>query len=294
MARAMLVHRPRNGDCLLKRLLTFLVSCSTLAVDDASFNWPSGCTGDTSYQTHYQSSCPCTTTGTFFVPTGVTSIPASAFIWCIGITSVTGMADVTTIAESAFAYSGLESIQWPAGVTEVPQHAFDEAVKLRKITGLDAVINVGGWAFFGINDLPHVYLPANCAVGSKAFVGSGGHTVGEHSFYGTHTLPLSPPPHPPTSPAPAPSPPTTTTSPPSRPPKSSDSPRLEVVLPIAASCFSLAIAAAIVAVIAHRRSRSRAFVRQLGPGAEKGRPIVESHPVVAPDGDVSLATKTAP
>jgi hypothetical protein len=306
----MLAQRLRNDERLSKRMLTLLLSCSTLAADD-SFTWPSGCTGETGYQTHYQSNCPCTATGTFFVPTGVTTIPPAAFAWCTGITSVTGMADVTSIKESAFAYSGLNNIHWPAAATEVPGWAFDEAKTLRKITGLDAVTNVGGWAFNGITNLPHVYLPANCTVGSSAFENTGGHTVGNHIFYGTHTPPPSPPPRPPTAPPAPPSSPSTPPSPPSpvstpplptsppspppppqRPLDTSDQ-RLEAVLLVSAgACIALVVAATIIVVIARRRCRSRAFARHPGSGAEMGRPVVESHPVVAPDGDVSLATKS--
>jgi len=310
----MLVQRLQSYERLLKRMLTLLLSCSTLAVDDASFTWPSGCTGRTGYQTEYQSSCPCTATGTFFVPTGVTTIPPAAFAWCTRITSVTGMADVTSIKESAFAYSGLNNIHWPAGATDVPGWAFDEAKTLSKITGLDAVTNVGGWAFFGINNLPHVYLPANCIVGSSAFENTGGHTVGTHLFYGTHAPPPPPPPHPPKAPPASSPPPSSPSTPPSSPspvstpplPTSPPSPppppqrpldtgdqRLEVVLLVSAgACIALVVTATIIVVIARRRIRSRAFARHPGPGAEMGRPVVESHPVVAPDGDVSLATKS--
>ena len=58
------------------------------------------------------------------------------------------------------------------------------------------------------------------------------------------------------------------------------------------ACIALVVAATSIVVVARRRSRSGAFARHPGPGAEKGRPVVESHPVVAPDGDVSLATKS--
>ena len=310
----MLVQRLQSYERLLKRMLTLLLSCSTLAVDDASFTWPSGCANETGYQLDYQTNCPCTTTGTFFVPTGVTTIPPAAFAWCTRITSVTGMADVTSIKESAFAYSGLNNIHWPAGATDVPGWAFDEAKTLSKITGLDAVTNVGGWAFFGINNLPHVYLPANCIVGSSAFENTGGHTVGTHLFYGTHAPPPPPPPHPPKAPPASSPPPSSPSTPPSSPspvstpplPTSPPSPppppqrpldtgdqRLEVVLLVSAgACIALVVTATIIVVIARRRIRSRAFARHPGPGAEMGRPVVESHPVVAPDGDVSLATKS--
>ena len=172
-------------------MLTVLVINSALAVD---VSWPSSCAGQTGYDTSYPSMCPCTASGTFEVPAGVTTIPSNAFGHCTGITSVTGMSDVTTIDEAAFAYSGVQSIHWPSGATEIPKKAFDEARSLSKITGLDVVSSVGPWAFYAALELPHVYLPAGCTVGGEAFLGTGGHTVGTHAFYGTHIPPESPPP----------------------------------------------------------------------------------------------------
>ena len=316
----MLIQRLRNGERLLKRMLTLLLSCATLAVDDSSFTWPSCLTGQTGYGVSYKPlHCPCKANGTFFVPTGVTTIPPAAFAWCTKITSVTGMADVTSIKDHAFAYSGLNNIHWPAGATVIPRWAFDEATELRKITGLDALTDVGGWAFYGTRNLPDVFLPANCSVGPSAFEASRGTPkVGNHEFYGTHIPPPSPPPQPPRAPphppkappvlpppeavpsqtgegrpnAPPPQPPPPTMAESKATTENSSDQRLEVVLPVTGACVALAVGAIIFVVIARRRSRTRAFARHQGPGVEKGRPGVESHPVVAPDGDVSLATRS--
>ena len=137
--------------CRQITMLTVLVINSALAVD---VSWPSSCAGQTGYDTSYPSLCPCTASGTFEVPAGVTTIPSNAFGHCTGITSVTGMSDVTTIDEAAFAYSGVQSIHWPSGATEIPKKAFDEAKSLSKITGLDVVSSVGGWAFYDASVQP--------------------------------------------------------------------------------------------------------------------------------------------
>lgn len=175
-----------------------------------AITWPSGCTGRSGYETSYQTNCPCSATS-FFVPPHVTTIPSAAFAWCTLLTSITGMAGVTSVGPNAFSYSAIVSIHWPAGAQLIPNWAFDEASSLSSITGLDNVNSIGMYAFYGSSSLAHVYLPAGTTVGTNAFQGADGHTIGNHAFYGTGLPPESPPP-------PAPSPPPAPLPPPAPPP----------------------------------------------------------------------------
>ena len=96
----------------------------------------------------------------------------------------------------------------------------------------------------------------------------------------------SPPPSPPFSPSPA--------SPPLPPPDSGDAALSDVVLPVAIAVGSVSavLAAAIISVGVLRRRR-RDNLLSATPSGHAERAVRESHPVIAPDGDVSLATKTA-
>jgi hypothetical protein len=67
------------------------------------------------------------------------------------------------------------------------------------------------------------------------------------------------------------------------------------VLPVSLSLVGVAaVVAAVILVLVSRRRRRSAVNRQPdpeAPGAQTSLVARESHPVVAPDGDVSLATK---
>ena len=96
--------------------------------------------------------------------------------------------------------------------------------------------------------------------------------------------PPSPPPSPYTPPSTASPPPLT---------ESTDSGDADVVLPVAIAGGSIAaVMAAIICVVFLRRRRRDNLLNSGQVVSE--RAVRESHPVIAPDGDVSLATKTTP
>ncbi len=69
---------------------------------------------------------PCAKTGTYVIPSGVTSIGFCAFEYCTGLTSVTIPTSVTSIGYGAFEHcTGLTSITIPASVTEIGYHTFN-------------------------------------------------------------------------------------------------------------------------------------------------------------------------
>ena len=101
---------------------------------------------------------------------------------------------------------------------------------------------------------------------------------------------LPSPPSPPPSPY---TPPSTASPPPLAPPESTDSGDADVVLPVAIAGGSIAaVMAAIICVVFLRRRRRDNLLNSGQVVSE--RAVRESHPVIAPDGDVSLATKTTP
>ena len=108
-----------------------------------------------------------------------------------------------------------------------------------------------------------------------------------------------PPPSPPPKPLPPPSSPLLS-PPPQLPTETSSgsagsSSGSDVVLPVSLSLVGVAaVVAAVILVLVSRRRRRSAVNRQPdpeAPGAQTSLVARESHPVVAPDGDVSLATK---
>ena len=77
---------------------------------------------------------PAGITGSYIIPNSVTSIGASAFSGCTGLTSVTIPNSVTNIGAGAFYYcSGLTSVTIPNSVTRIGDRAFFDC------TGLTAI-----------------------------------------------------------------------------------------------------------------------------------------------------------
>ena len=69
--------------------------------------------------------CPAAKSGTYAIPSSVTSIESSAFFSCTGLTSVSIPASVASIGNFAFALcSGLTTVSIPAGVTSIGGEAF--------------------------------------------------------------------------------------------------------------------------------------------------------------------------
>ncbi len=93
------------------------------------------------------------------IPDSVTSIGASAFWGCDGLTSVTIGRGVTSIGENAFLNcSGLTSINIPDSVTEIGENAFWGCDGLTSVTIGRGVTSIGDYAFYDCDGLKEVHF----------------------------------------------------------------------------------------------------------------------------------------
>ena len=84
------------------------------------------------------------------IPNSVTSIGASAFHCCSGLTSLTISNSVTSIGSSAFAScSGLTSVTIPNSVTSIGSSAFNRCSRLTSINIPNSVTSIDNGAFKG-------------------------------------------------------------------------------------------------------------------------------------------------
>ena len=108
----------------------------------------------------------------------VTSIGASAFAGCTGLTSVTIGNGVTSIEDYAFyGCSGLTSVVIPDGVTSIGWYAFEDCSGLTNVTIGNGVTSIEDYAFRGCSSLTSVTIPANVTrIGVEAFCDCSGLT----------------------------------------------------------------------------------------------------------------------
>ena len=101
----------------------------------------------------------------------VTSIGASAFGSCSGLTSVTFGSGVTSIGYGAFAScSGLTSITIPNSVTSIGDYAFYRCFGLISITIPNSVTSIGNSAFYDCWYLTSITIPNSVtSIGDYAF-----------------------------------------------------------------------------------------------------------------------------
>ena len=109
----------------------------------------------------------------------VTSIGYGAFLYCIGLTSVTIGNSVTSIGGSAFrGCSGLTSVTIPGNVTSIGDHAFLDCSGLTFVTIPNSVTSIGGSAFSGCSGLTSVTIPNSVtSIGGYAFYNCSGLTT---------------------------------------------------------------------------------------------------------------------
>ncbi|MCR4784351.1 MAG: leucine-rich repeat protein [bacterium] len=130
------------------------------------------------------------------IPDSVTSIGASAFSYCRGLSSVIIPDSVTSIGDDAFsgcsslssvvipdsvisigdyAFSGcssLSSVVIPDSVTSIGDYAFNECSSLSSVVIPDSVTSIGDDAFRGCSSLSSVVIPDSVtSIGSAAFCG---------------------------------------------------------------------------------------------------------------------------
>jgi len=89
--------------------------------------------------------------GVVTIPEGVTSIGASAFYRCAGLTEITIPEGVTSIGTSAFyCCTSLAEITIPEGVTSIGDEAFCDCLSLTAVTIPASVRSIGNSAFSGV------------------------------------------------------------------------------------------------------------------------------------------------
>ena len=110
----------------------------------------------------------------YSIPNSVTSIGASAFIYCSNLTNITLPKGVTSIGDGAFKdCSSLTSITIPFGVTSIRNSTFYGCSSLTSITIPNGVTSIGDSAFSGCTSLTSITIPDSVTwIGDRAFEGT--------------------------------------------------------------------------------------------------------------------------
>ena len=106
----------------------------------------------------------------------VTSLGASCFKGCSGLTSITIPSSVTSLSESCFKYcSGLTSITIPSSVTSLGASCFYDCSGLTSITIPSSVTSLGESCFYGCSGLTSITIPSSVtSLGKSCFEGCRG------------------------------------------------------------------------------------------------------------------------
>ena len=105
---------------------------------------------------------PCSLSGSYTVPSSVTSIGDRAFEGCENLTSITIPDSVTSIGDEAFrGCFKLTSVTIGNGVTRIGNRAFQSCTALRSITIPDSVTSIGDEAFRGCFKLTSIVVPTH-------------------------------------------------------------------------------------------------------------------------------------
>lgn len=146
-------------------------------------------------------SCSSSVKGSIEIPSTlggypVTTIGDSAFEWCKSITSIKIPNSVTTIGnraflghsdalvyvtlgdnvkeigDSAFAYSGLQSINIPDSVKKIGDSAFESCLRLSHIAIPSSVTTIGAAAFYNCSGLERLIIGDNLSSGNATIIES--------------------------------------------------------------------------------------------------------------------------
>ena len=138
--------------------------------------------------------CPGARAGSYAIPESVTTIGASAFVFCTGLTNVTIATNVVALERSAFAFcTGLTSITIPDSVTSIGNDAFFACIGLTRVSIGNGVTTIGDSAFYACTNLTRITIPDSVTtIGDSAFayctyltcatIGSGVSELGDWTF----------------------------------------------------------------------------------------------------------------
>ncbi len=108
-------------------------------------------------------------TGSYTIPTSVTSIGEVAFFECTNLTSVTIGNTVTSIWNGAFGYcSSMTGVTIPNSVTFIGDAAFEFCTGLTSVSIPASVTSIEGGVFANCNSLTNVMI-GNSVIGDQAF-----------------------------------------------------------------------------------------------------------------------------
>ncbi len=115
--------------------------------------------------------CPISKTGSYSIPSSVTSIGDFAFWTCRDLTSITIPSSVTSIGDGTFGgCSGLTSVIIPSSVTSIGAEAFGYCDGLTSVTISSSVISIGAETFVECSRLISVSIPSSVtSIGDNAF-----------------------------------------------------------------------------------------------------------------------------
>lgn len=132
--------------------------------------------------------CPVSKTGSYDIPTSVTSIENAAFESCSSITSISIPPSVTSIGTYAFSLcTGLTSVTIPALVTKLPNGAFYKCSGLTSVILPSSLTSIGLRVFSFCTGLTSFTIPSLVTtIGSYTFEGCSGLT----SIYANAATPV--------------------------------------------------------------------------------------------------------
>lgn len=115
--------------------------------------------------------CPQGITGTVEISQNVTYIASSAFLDCVGLTSIVLPKTLQSIGESAFkGCTGLTSISLPEGLLDIYKNAFEGCTGLTNIAIPNTVTRIETGAFRNCVGLREMFIPASVTcIGTGAF-----------------------------------------------------------------------------------------------------------------------------
>ena len=104
--------------------------------------------------------CSAGKTGSYSIPSSVTSIGGGAFYNCTGLTSIAIPNSVTSIGGGAFSdCTGLASVAIPNSVTSIGDESFSGCTGLTSVSIPNSVTSIGDEAFSGCTGLTSVSIP---------------------------------------------------------------------------------------------------------------------------------------